>query len=87
MAWRIWTHASTTMLAREHCGYGAGLMTGRMGDSGQAIGHSGGGPFSVNAVYHFPDRGIPITVACFTDGADEGRAEFAAAGLALTHGQ
>jgi D-alanyl-D-alanine carboxypeptidase len=62
------------------CGYG--LMTGRMGDKGPAIGHSGGGPFSVNAVYHFPGRDIPVTVACFTDGEDEGRAEFQAARFA-----
>jgi D-alanyl-D-alanine carboxypeptidase len=64
------------------CGYGLGLMTGRMRDIGRAIGHSGGGPFSVNAVYHFPDRDIPVTVACFTDGEDEGRAEFEAVRLA-----
>lgn len=81
------------MLSRRHlggaiagrpwtdCGYGLGLMTGRMGDDGRAIGHSGGGPFSVNAVYHFPDRRRPVTVACFTDGTDEGVAEFAAARL------
>jgi CubicO group peptidase (beta-lactamase class C family) len=64
------------------CGYGLGLMNGRMGGSGRAIGHSGGGPFSVNAIYHFPDRDDPVTVACFTDGKDEGQAEFFAAGLA-----
>jgi D-alanyl-D-alanine carboxypeptidase len=72
MAGRPWTD----------CGYGLGLMTGSMGDNGRAIGHSGGGPFSVNAVYHFPDRDIPVTVACFTDGEDEGRAEFQAARFA-----
>ncbi len=60
------------------CGYGLGLMIGRMGGAGRAFGHSGGGPFSVNAVYHFPDRLRPITVASFTDGRDEGVAEFAA---------
>ena len=64
------------------CGYSLGLMTGSMGDIGRAIGHSGGGPFSVNAVYHFADRDIPVTVACFTGGEDEGRAEFEAARLA-----
>ena len=64
------------------CGYGLGLMTGSMGDIGRAIGHSGGGPFSVNAVYHFPDCDTPVTVACFTNGEDEGRAEFEAARLA-----
>ena len=36
------------------CGYGLGLMSGRMGDSGWAIGHSGSGLFCANAVYHFP---------------------------------
>lgn len=60
------------------CGYGLGLMSGRFGDGGRALGHSGGGPFCVNAVYHFPDRDDPVTVASFTDGTDEGVAEFAA---------
>ncbi len=64
------------------CGYGLGLMIGlmigRMGAAGRAIGHSSGGPFSVNAVYHFPDQPRPLTVASFTDGRDEGVAEFAA---------
>lgn len=64
------------------CGYALGLMSGHMGDVGRAVGHSGGGPFSVNAVYHFPDRPVPVTVACFNDGVDEGVAEFAAAELA-----
>jgi len=60
------------------CGYGLGLMSGIMGPAGRAIGHSGGGPFSVNAVYHFPDRPVPVTVASFTDGHNEGLAEFEA---------
>ncbi|MBK4216150.1 beta-lactamase family protein [Paracoccus caeni] len=60
------------------CGYGLGLMSGRMGAVGRAIGHSGGGPFCVNAVYHFPDQSTPVTVASFTDGQNEGQAEFAA---------
>ena len=64
------------------CGYALGLMSGQMGDVGRAVGHSGGGPFSVNAVYHFPDRPDPVTVACFTNGVDEGVAEFATAELA-----
>jgi D-alanyl-D-alanine carboxypeptidase len=72
MAGRPWTD----------CGYGLGLMTGSMGDNGRAIGHSGGGPFSVNAAYHFLDRDIPVTVACFTNGEDEGKAEFQAARFA-----
>ncbi|MGP3697995.1 serine hydrolase domain-containing protein [Rhodobacter sp. NSM] len=60
------------------CGYGLGLMSGSMGAAGHAIGHSGGGPFSANAIYHFPDLPVPTTVACFTAGPDQGRAEFAA---------
>lgn len=66
----------------EH-GYATGLMSGRAGAAGRAIGHSGAGPFSVNAVYHFPDLPRPVTVACFTDGRDEGVAEHAAVRLAL----
>lgn len=65
------------------CGYGLGLMIGSMGPSGRAIGHSGGGPFSTNAVYHFPDRSQPITVASFCDDTAEGQVEFEAAALAL----
>lgn len=61
------------------CGYGLGVMGGRFGGAGRVIGHSGGGPFCVNAVYHFPDRAAPLTVACFAAGTDEGVAEFAAA--------
>ena len=63
------------------CGYGLGLMIGSMGGSGRAIGHSGGGPFSTNAVYHFPDRRHPMTIASFSNDTGEGRAEFEAATL------
>ncbi len=63
-------------------GYGLGLMIGTMAGAGRAIGHSGGGPFGVNAVYHFPDAGEPVTVAAFIDSSDEGRAEWAAMALA-----
>ncbi|MEM6711909.1 MAG: serine hydrolase domain-containing protein [Pseudomonadota bacterium] len=65
------------------CGYALGLMSGEMASVGRAIGHSGAGPFSVNAVYHFPDRPDPVTVAYFTDGTDEGVAEFAAKAIAV----
>jgi len=68
------------------CGYGLGVMTGRMGEAGTAIGHSGAGPFSANAVYHYPDRPTPVTVAVFTDGTDEGRAEHEACRIALESG-
>lgn len=67
------------------CGYALGLMSGAMGDAGRAIGHTGGGPFSVNAVYHFPDLPDPMTIAAFTDAPDQGVAEFAAARIALDH--
>ena len=64
------------------CGYALGMMSSEMNGAGRAIGHSGGGPFCVNAVYHFPDLADPMTIACFTHGSDEGAAEFAAAELA-----
>ncbi len=69
----------------ESCGYSLGLMAGPLNGLGRVIGHSGGGPFSVNAVYHFPDVSDPITVSCFTDGTDEGVAEFGAVGIAAGH--
>lgn len=69
------------------CGYGLGLMSGQMGEVGRAIGHSGGGPGCVNAIYHFADAAVPITVAVFTDGADEGLAEFEAASIASRSSQ
>jgi len=64
------------------CGYALGLMAGETANAGRALGHSGCGPFSVNAVYHFPDLADPLTIACFTDGADEGIAEWAALNVA-----
>ena len=57
------------------CGYGLGVMSGEMGDAGRAIGHSGAGPFSSNAVYHFPDLENPTTVAVFGHGSFEGHSE------------
>ncbi|WP_226621746.1 serine hydrolase domain-containing protein [Alloyangia pacifica] len=65
------------------CGYSLGLMNGRTGAAGRAIGHSGGGPFCVNAVYHFPDAAPPVTVASFAPGPSEGIAEHAAVRAAL----
>lgn len=65
----------------KQCGYALGLMSGTMKGAGTAIGHSGGGPFCVNAIYHFTDMADPITIACFTDGRNEGTAEFAAANI------
>lgn len=54
----------------------------RWGKAGAVVGHSGGGPGCVNTVYRFTDPPVPVTVATFTDGADEGVAEFEAARLA-----
>jgi CubicO group peptidase (beta-lactamase class C family) len=68
-------------------GYGLGLM---IADSpaGTAIGHSGAGPGSVAAVYHFPDRALPCTVAVFAQCGDsppnEGLVEQEAVRLALS---
>lgn len=68
----------------DTCGYALGFMAGSVGSLGRSIGHSGCGPFSVNAVYHFPDAPDPVTVACFTDGCFEGVAEKAAVHVAKT---
>ncbi|WP_369789924.1 serine hydrolase domain-containing protein [Rouxiella sp. WC2420] len=65
------------------CGYALGLMSGEVGGGQRAIGHSGGGPFCVNAVYHFPDCADPVTVSCFAKGTDQGSAELFATRLAL----
>lgn len=67
----------------EH-GYAMGLMSGAVGTAGRAIGHSGAGPFCVNAVYHFPDLPRPVTFATFTKGHDEGVAEREAVRLAVS---
>jgi CubicO group peptidase (beta-lactamase class C family) len=56
-------------------GYGLGLMIGRLASAGIAMGHSGAGPGSVSAVYHFRDRPGARTVAAFATGDDEGTAE------------
>lgn len=67
----------------SRCGYGIGLMAGRVEGAGRGIGHSGAGPFCVNAAYRFPDLARPITVATFTGGTDEGVAENAAVSIAM----
>jgi CubicO group peptidase (beta-lactamase class C family) len=71
-------------------GYGLGLMIGVMadddGDPTRAIGHSGGGPGCVNAVYHFPDLPRPSTVSCFAEGSDEGVVERATLRIARSVG-
>lgn len=57
-------------------------MIGRMDGTGRVIGHSGGGPASVCAVYHFPDLPVPCTIATFAKGESEGTAEYEAVRLA-----
>jgi len=64
-------------------GYGLGFMVGRLGEGGLAIGHNGAGPGSVNVVSHFPELKTPVTVAVFTDGEDEGAAEYEALAIAM----
>ena len=59
----------------ETTGYGLGLMIGRFASAGSTLGHSGAGPNSVSAVYHFDGRGEPRTVAAFAEGQDEGLTE------------
>ena len=59
----------------ETTGYGLGLMIGRMPQAGLAVGHSGAGPQSVSAVYHFGDRPAPCTIAAFASGDNVGVAE------------
>lgn len=66
----------------ETTGYGLGLMIGRMAAAGLAVGHSGAGPGSVAAVYHFPGLPVARTVAVFTAADDEGVTEHEAARLA-----
>jgi D-alanyl-D-alanine carboxypeptidase len=56
-------------------GYGLGLMIGRMASAGIAIGHTGVGPGSVSAVYHFRDRPRACTIAAFATGDHEGTTE------------
>ena len=68
-------------------GYALGLMAGTATGLGRAIGHSGAGPFCVNAVYHFPDADRPVTVASFAHGPDEGVAEYAATAIAAQGSQ
>lgn len=55
-------------------GYGLGLMIGET-IAGRMMGHTGGGPGSVCAVYHFAHRGMPCTVAAFAEGDDAGVVE------------
>jgi D-alanyl-D-alanine carboxypeptidase len=57
-------------------------MIGELDAAALAIGHSGAGPGSVNAAYHFPQATPPCTVAVFAQGEDEGVVEREAARIA-----
>ena len=63
-------------------GYGLGLMIGEMDRAGMAMGHAGGGPGSVSAIYHFGDQTPPCTVGTFTQSDDDGIVEHQAVRLA-----
>ena len=63
-------------------GYGLGVMMGQVANAGLAIGHSGCGPGSVCAVYHFPELDFPCTTAAFAQVVNEGETEWAAVHLA-----
>jgi CubicO group peptidase (beta-lactamase class C family) len=52
-------------------GYGLGVMMDIASPLGRCFGHSGEGPGSVCAVYHFPDLEPPRTVAAFAAHQDE----------------
>ena len=56
-------------------GYGLGVMMDIATSLGRCFGHSGEGPGSVCAVYHFPDLGPPRTVAAFAAHQSEGVVE------------
>jgi D-alanyl-D-alanine carboxypeptidase len=61
---------------------GTGLMIDPKGPQGFWAGHTGGGPGSVAAVYHFRDLVPPRTVAAFANDLDEGGIERAVLALA-----
>jgi CubicO group peptidase (beta-lactamase class C family) len=61
--------------------YGLGVMTGTGPGHSRVIGHTGGGPGSVIAVYHHPDATTPFTAAAFSSGEDAGRVESEAMAL------
>jgi CubicO group peptidase (beta-lactamase class C family) len=49
----------------QSAGYGLGLMINVAPQLGLCVGHTGQGPASVSAAYHFPDLVPPVTVAAF----------------------
>jgi D-alanyl-D-alanine carboxypeptidase len=57
--------------------YGLGLMIDTASPLGLCIGHSGQGPHSVSAAYHFPDLDPPRTVSAFAPVSDQAVVECA----------
>lgn len=62
---------------RTH-GYGLGLMIGTTSTGAIVLGHTGRGPGSVIAVYHYAEGTPPRTAAALRPGNDEGAVESAA---------
>jgi CubicO group peptidase (beta-lactamase class C family) len=62
-------------------GYGLGLMMDVTSPRGPCIGHTGQGPGSVAAAYHFPDIDPPRTVAAFAPVEDQAVVERAVLAL------
>jgi CubicO group peptidase (beta-lactamase class C family) len=55
--------------------YGLGLMGGIASNGMRAVGHTGGGPGSVIAVFHLPEAERPYTAAAFAFGDDPAQVE------------
>jgi D-alanyl-D-alanine carboxypeptidase len=56
-------------------GYGLGLMIDTASPHGLCLGHTGQGPESVSAAYHFPALTPPVTVAAFAPTDEQGIVE------------
>jgi D-alanyl-D-alanine carboxypeptidase len=59
----------------QAAGYGLGLMIDTASPHGLCLGHTGQGPESVSAAYHFPALTPPVTVAAFAPTDDQGVVE------------
>lgn len=66
----------------RHAAYGLGVMTGITTSGTRVIGHTGGGPRSGIALYHFPEQ-VSTTVAVFAPGDTAGDIEANAFKLGL----
>ncbi len=55
----------------QTAGYGLGLMVDVASPRGRCLGHTGQGPGSVAAAYHFPDLDPPRTTAAFAPVEDQ----------------